>query len=121
MTNAISWVEIPAIDIHRAAAFYSTLYDTPLSVIDQGVRKLVILPYDNGGVGASINQTEHFPPGQQGPLIYLNAGQDLTPMLSRAVAGGAQVVTPKSDLGGTGFYAVIRDSEGNQIALMSAS
>lgn len=120
MKNAINWVEIPALDIERAAAFYSALFAAELAVIDQGQRKLVILPYDGGGVGASINQTTNFPPGTQGPLVYLNAGDDLSPMLARVESAGGQVVTPKADLGGTGFYATIRDTEGNQIALMSA-
>jgi uncharacterized protein len=121
MKHAINWVEIPALDIQRAAAFYSKLYDTSLDVIDQGVRKLVILPHDSGGVGVSINQTSNFPPGDQGPLVYLNAGEELTPMLNRVEGAGGKVVTPKSDLGGNGFYAIFRDSEGNQVALMSAS
>ena len=121
MTNAINWVEIPAVDIERAAAFYSKLYATDLKVVDGGVRKLVILPYDNGGVGASINQTANFPPGTQGPLVYLNAGQDLTPMLNRVEPAGGRIIVPKSDLGGNGFYAIFHDSENNRVALMSAT
>jgi hypothetical protein len=121
MSHAVNWVEIPALDIHRAAAFYSKLYDTPLNVIDQGVRKLVILPHENGGVGAAVNQSNNFLPGDRGPLVYLNAGQDLTPMLNRVIAAGGQIVTPKTDLGGNGYYAIFRDTEGNHLALMSAS
>ncbi|MDX1992366.1 MAG: VOC family protein [bacterium] len=120
MKNAINWVEIPAVDIHRAAAFYSKLYDRELGVIEGGARRLVLLPYEEGGVGASLNQTENFPPGDKGPLVYLNAGEDLTPMLNRVEAAGGQIITAKSDLGGTGFYAMFRDSEGNVVALMSS-
>jgi uncharacterized protein len=121
MNNALNWVEIPALDIQRAAAFYSTLYDTQLNVIDQTVRKLVILPHDSGAVGVAVNQSQDFQPGSTGPLVYLNAGQDLTPMLARVESAGGKVVTPKTDLGGNGFYAIFRDSEGNHLALMSAT
>lgn len=120
MRNAIRWVEIPAVNIERAAAFYSKLYDTPLSVIDAGSRKLVLLPYEQDGVGASLNQSDNFPPNDSGPLAYLDAGDDLTPMLNRVEAAGGQIISPKQDLGGTGFYALIRDTEGNGIALMSS-
>lgn len=118
---AVNWVEIPVVDIERAAAFYSKLFDAELSILDQGVRKLVILPNPNGGAGASLNQSNNFLPGDQGPLVYLNGGQDLNPMLQRAEAAGGTKITEKTDLGGNGFYAIIRDTEGNQIALMSAS
>lgn len=120
MQNAINWVEIPAVNIERAAAFYSKLFDTSLSVVDSGSRKLVVLPYEPGGVGASLNQTQNFPPGDKGPLVYLNAGDDLTPMLNRIEGAGGQIISPKADLGGTGFYAMFRDSEGNVVALMSS-
>lgn len=121
MRNAIRWVEIPAVNIERAAAFYSKLYDTPLNVVEAGSRKLVVLPFDQGGVGASLNQTDNFPPNDQGPLAYLDAGEDLMPMLNRVEAAGGKIITPKQDLGGTGFFAVFRDSEGNGIALMSSN
>jgi hypothetical protein len=120
MNNAVNWVEIPALDIHRAAAFYSVLYGKTLAIIDQSVRKLVILPHENG-VGAAVNQSDNFQPGDKGPLVYLNAGHDLSPMLNRVEAAGGKIVTPKTDLGGNGFYAIIRDSEGNNVALMSAT
>jgi uncharacterized protein len=118
---AVSWVEIPVVDIERAAVFYSKMFDTELSILDQGVRKLVILPNSNNGIGASLNQSNNFLPGDQGPLVYLNGGQDLNPMLQRAEAAGGAKITSKTDLGGNGFYAIIRDTEGNHIALMSAS
>jgi hypothetical protein len=120
MANAINWVEIPALDIERAAKFYSALYDTELTVIDQTVRKLVILPHENG-VGAALNQSKDFEPGDTGPLIYLNSGRDLLPMLHRVEAAGGSILTGKTDLGGNGFYAILKDTEGNRIALMSES
>ena len=119
MKNTINWVEIPALDIHRAARFYSTLYDTPLQVIEGDIRKLVLLPNDNG-IGASLNQTANFQPSDRGSLVYLNAGEDLTLMLERVRQAGGEILAPKSDLGGNGFYAIFRDSEGNAVALMSA-
>lgn len=118
MKHAVNWVEIPVLDIQRAAVFYSAIYDTQLKIIDQAVRKLVILPYQDG-VGAALNQSNGFQP-DKGPLVYLNAGEDLSPMLDRVEGAGGRIVTSKTDLGGTGFYAIIQDIEGNHIALMSA-
>lgn len=119
MKHAVNWVEIPALDMQRAANFYSVIYDTQLQIIDQSVRKLVILPYQDG-VGAALNQSKGFQPGDKGPLVYLNAGEDLTPMLNRVESAGGRIVSPKTDLGGNGFYAIIQDTEGNHVALMSS-
>ncbi|MBC7871077.1 MAG: VOC family protein, partial [Chitinophagaceae bacterium] len=69
----------------------------------------------------TLNQSDNFQPGDKGPMAYLNAGQDLTLMLGRVEAAGGQIVTPRADLGGTGYYAIFRDSEGNHVALMSAT
>lgn len=119
MKHAVNWVEIPALDIQRAASFYSEIYDTQLQIVDQSVRRLVILPHEDG-VGAALNQSNGFQPGDKGPLVYLNAGDDLTPMLNRVEGAGGRVVSSKTDLGGNGFYAIIQDTEGNHVALMSA-
>lgn len=120
MKHGVSWVEIPVLDIQRAATFYGAVYDTPLNIIDESVRKLVILPYEDG-IGASLNQSSGFQPGSQGPLVYLNAGDDLSPMLGRVEAAGGRIVTPKTDLGGRGYYAILQDTEGNHVGLMSAN
>lgn len=121
MNNTLNWVEIPALDIHRAAAFYSALFAAPLTVVEGETRNVVILPHEPGGVGASLNQTKGFLPGDKGPMIYLNGGQDLAPMLARVEPAGGVIIDPKTDLGGNGFYAIFRDTEGNHVGLMSAS
>jgi predicted enzyme related to lactoylglutathione lyase len=120
MKHGVNWVEIPVLDIQRAAAFYSAVYDVPLNVIDQSVRKLVLLPNEEG-IGASLNQSSGFQPGDTGPLVYLNAGQDLSPMLGRVESAGGRIITPKTDLGGRGYYAILQDTEGNHVGLMSAN
>lgn len=113
------WVEIPVSDIERAAKFYGQLLEKEFEIADDSVRKTVILADGSDGAGVSLNQSANFEPGEKGPLIYIQAADDLNTMLSRAEASGAKVLIPKTSMGASGFFATFRDSEGNSIALYS--
>jgi predicted enzyme related to lactoylglutathione lyase len=52
-------------------------------------------------------------------LIYLDAGEDLTPVLGRVEPAGGKVVVPKTSIGEHGAIAVFIDSEGNRVGLHS--
>lgn len=122
MTNIMVWAEIPVTDYNRAKAFYEALMDGELHEMDAGAgRKSAVLPMDSQeGVGASILEMDGFIPGENGVLIYLNAGEDINGMLERAKAAGGEVVVPctkMSDNTGGGYYATFKDTEGNTLAL----
>jgi predicted enzyme related to lactoylglutathione lyase len=56
MKHAISWFEIPAIDIDRAQKFYEALFDVKLVHMDFGNTKMRAFPLDDPmeGVGGTI-------------------------------------------------------------------
>lgn len=121
MTNAISWFEIPVNDFARAEKFYSTvigkeIIDSPMPGVEYGM-----FPYEenHNGVGGGIVKMEGFNPSADGPLIYLNGGDDLGIPLSRVEAAGGKILVPKTDIGEHGFMAHFLDTEGNRIALHS--
>ncbi len=121
MGNLISWVEIPASDIERAAKFYGTLFDKTIKVGEFNGRKTGMLPGASDGVGFSLNQTEGFTPGKDGVYVYLSCGdEDLETIMARVEPAGGTLVEGKIDIGGDmGFYATIRDTEGNTLGLYS--
>lgn len=123
MKNAINWFEIPVTNMDRAAAFYSTILGTPIEAAEMGGGLMAMLPYEsgaNGGVGGALYQGDGYAPGANGPLIYLNGGDDLSTVLDRVAGAGGSVITPKTDIGGgNGFYALFLDSEGNKLGLHS--
>ncbi|NDJ62282.1 MAG: VOC family protein [Chloroflexi bacterium] len=122
MTNFAVWFEIPVSDIERAAKFYSTVFEQELEINDYEGRRFATFTLGREGVGGSLNQCEGFDPGDKGPLIYLTAGDDLTPAMNRVEAAGGKLLTPKTDLGGGfGFYAMFNDTEGNTLALHSSN
>jgi predicted enzyme related to lactoylglutathione lyase len=111
------WVEIPVSDMERATAFYRAIFGSPAGeVTDDGTRRTLTLtnPSAEGGVGISLNQTAGFLPSDRGPLIYVGAHADA---LEQVEASGGKVVEGKTAMGDAGSYALILDSEGNQLAL----
>jgi len=123
--SAISWFEIPSEDFERAKAFYQAVYEHDLEVMTMPVGEgnemlMALLPRGEGGVGGSVVYLPDHKPGNRGPLLYLNAGDDLQPMLDRIEQAGGTVLVPKSLVTEEiGYMAIFVDSEGNHMALLS--
>jgi len=121
MTSAINWFEIPALNYERAKTFYSTVLGVEIVDVPMPEGKYGMLPYDreNNGVGGGIMEHEMAVPGDKGPMVYLNGGDNLSIPLGRVEAAGGKIVMPKSSIGENGFMAQIMDTEGNKVALHS--
>jgi predicted enzyme related to lactoylglutathione lyase len=122
--NTLNWFEIPVNDFDRARQFYSRLFDYEMRDILAGPNRRGFLPHDEqgGGIGGAIVHGPDYIPSQRGCLVYLNAGDDLDIVLARVPDAGGQVVqdkAPVSEENELGYYAIIRDTEGNRIALHS--
>ena len=119
--NAINWFEIPVANFERAVAFYERLLNAKLHIDTSfpGMR-LAILPSESHGVGGALFEHAEARPHADGVRVYLNGGDDLGPLLERAVEAGGRVIMPKThlrdDIGDIGLFA---DSEGNIIGLHS--
>ncbi|MCA9839187.1 MAG: VOC family protein [Trueperaceae bacterium] len=118
--NAISWFEIPVIDVKRAAQFYGRILNADIQVLEINNGRVGLLP-DYGGVGGSLVENAQFgyKPSQEGALVYLDGGDDLSQVLNHVEAAGGQIVLPKTALGDYGFAAYFIDTEGNKIGLRS--
>ncbi|MEO1258793.1 MAG: VOC family protein [Bacteroidota bacterium] len=119
MSNAINWFELPATNFERAMNFYNQVLDAELQPIEMGDIKMGFFPHADGGVGGAIACGEGYNPTADGPVIYLNGGEDLAIPLAKVVPAGGKVVLPKTSIGENGFYAMFLDSEGNRVAFHS--
>jgi predicted enzyme related to lactoylglutathione lyase len=122
--NAISWFEIPAVDLQRAQTFYEKIFDIKLIPVDTPNLKMRMFPVEDqvNGIGGSINYAEGFyrPSATDGPLIYLNGNPDVQIVLDKIEAAGGKIVVPKTQISPEyGYMAVFIDSEGNRMALHS--
>jgi len=124
MKHAISWFEIPAVDIDRAQKFYESIFDIKMQTMDFGGTKMRAFPLDDPmeGVGGTLIDSGgmHTPSLTDGPLIYLNGNPDLKIILDRVVSAGGKIIQPKTEISPEyGFMAIFQDTEGNRIALHS--
>ena len=124
MKNAISWFEIPTIDIERAQKFYEAIFQIKLEPLETDNFKMRMFPLDNpmNGVGGTLVKTDgfHVPSATDGPLIYLNGNPDVQIVVDRIEAAGGKVTVPITKISDEyGYMAVFIDTEGNRIALHS--
>lgn len=121
--NAINWFEIPALDLERAFQFYYAILDGNVRKGSFGGGELILfnVPFNSGeGVGGSIVSREDLKPTTDGPMIYLNAFGSLSKAVQAVVPAGGKVLISNMSLGKFGFAAVILDTEGNKIGLLSS-
>lgn len=117
--NAVTWFEIPTADFERATTFYETLLDTTL-VPFPGPEKCSIIKVGEGGVAGCLTDRPTMKPSTEGTLVYLNVDGKLDATLKRAEKLGTRILTPRTEIpGGFGFYACVKDSEGNHVGLHS--
>jgi predicted enzyme related to lactoylglutathione lyase len=124
MKHAISWFEIPAIDIDRAQKFYEAIFDIKMQAMDFGGTKMRAFPLDDPmeGIGGTIIDSGgfHKPSLTYGPLIYLNGNPDVKVVLEKVEKAGGKIMVPKTEISPEyGYMAVFADTEGNRIALHS--
>jgi predicted enzyme related to lactoylglutathione lyase len=114
--HLVTWFEIPAADLDRAAKFYSEVLGVPMKVEQLGPERLSVFPHEKPSVGGCVSAGGQ--PSAAGVVLYLNASPSLDAALNRVPAAGGEIVTPKTALpAGMGFYAKIRDTEGNVVGL----
>lgn len=117
--NMVTWFEIPAYNHYRSVAFFNYIYQIEITSVELNGFAMGFFPVDSGVTGAIV--TGHgCIPSEVGPLLYLNAGDDLNIILARVNEAGGRVVMGKTFLSDTaGYFALFIDSEGNRLALHS--
>jgi predicted enzyme related to lactoylglutathione lyase len=125
MKNAISWFEIGAEDLERAHKFYETIFKIEMKAMDFPNIRMRLFPVEDplSGISGALVESGgyHKPSGTDGPLIYLNANPDVQFVLDRVEEAGGEILIQKTSISSEfGHIAVIKDSEGNRIALHSA-
>lgn len=121
MKNAISWFEIPTVQLDQAQTFYETVLGCALRREAMGPSEGAVFPYDpaGGGVGGALMCGPTAPAlGSGGTLVYLDASPSLDAALARVTEAGGKIVLPRQALPpGMGYFAHIVDLDGNRVGL----
>lgn len=120
IVNVVSWFEIPAINFQQAVNFYNQIFGFKMETKFDENYAMAFFPVTNG-IGGSIVSGPGSTPGEAGPLVYLNAGEDLNPVLNLVEEAGGRIVMPKTLISDeAGYFAIFIDPEGNKLALHSS-
>lgn len=123
LSNALNWFEIPVNDFDNAKIFYETLFDYQMPEHTMGPARMGFFLYDfkEGKVGGAIvHNPRLYTPSDNGTLVYLNCQPDLQVVLDRVADAGGEVLVLKTAIGpDLGYWALIKDCEGNRVALHS--
>src|SRR3954469_17801000 len=121
--NAISWFEIPAVDLDRAQKFYETIFDIKMVPLDMPQLKMRMFPVESPmNIGGALCYSPNFykPSTTDGPLIYLNANPDVQNVLDKIESAGGKIVVPKTEISPEyGHMAVFIVSECKRMSLHS--
>jgi uncharacterized protein len=121
LKNFVSWFEIPAYNLDQAVAFYNHIYGIEMEIVATNEYRIAFFPAA-GGIGGAIVSGPTSVPNDTGPLIFLNAGNDLNDILKKIPEAGGRIVMPKTLISDdAGYFAIFIDSEGNKLALHSGN
>lgn len=121
-TNALNWFEIPVLDMPRAKHFYQVAFGIHMEEMEMDGILMAGFPGDpgSGKVSGALVKSEYQKPSADGVTIYLNANPDMTDILQRIEAEGAQIIMGKTQITPEiGYMAFFIDTEGNKVALHS--
>ena len=108
-------VEIPAADVSAASKFYQELFGWKM---EHAAEFDYTMWADGSGYGGGFNKVDdHNPVGQV--LVYIDS-DDIEADLKKVEQLGGTVVTPKTEIPGTGWFGQFRDPTGNVLALYTS-
>jgi uncharacterized protein len=119
MPNLLVWMDIPVRDLDRAVRFYGGVLDWKVRCEKFPGMTIGIFEHGEGDVAGCLFVADDVAPSDQGILAYFNCEGRLDEAVARVTKLGGEILQPTHPIGPYGFRAVVKDSEGNRIALHS--
>jgi hypothetical protein len=123
--NVVGWFEIPVENMDRAVEFYNSLFGWTIKSSPFGDGEfMAIFPADFTkdlpGAGGCLFKGKFTQPGP-GPIVYFTSPSgDCTNDLVTAKELGAEILMERYEIPeGHGFMILLKDTEGNAIAVHS--
>lgn len=120
MHNRAVWFDIPVVNLDRAREFYASVLAIPIHKETFGDISFCVLDHKEGNSGCLVTKPADIS-SSGGILIYLNVDKRIRDAVSQVTAHGGSVLQPIHAIGPHGFRAIIKDSEGNRLALHSTT
>lgn len=118
MNNWIQWFEIPVYRFDQAKLFYETVFDIQLETLDLGALTMALFP--TALASGALCQGAWYHPSEQGVTLHLRV-DDIERALSHVESMGGSILQPKKQISTEqGYMALIKDCEGNRLALRAS-
>jgi predicted enzyme related to lactoylglutathione lyase len=115
----LTHLEIPADDPHRARDFYQRLFGWSFQEMPgYAGYHLFTTPVGAEGMGGAIGKRGESAPEKLRAYVWVDSIDATLPLVEEA---GGTVVEAKAEVPGQGWYAVLADTEGNEIALWEST
>jgi uncharacterized protein len=113
MTNALCHFEVMATDVERAKKFYASVLDWQFD--DESMPGYALVNPGQEPSGAFFKK----PSEEASPCmnVYFNV-DDIDATLEKATANGGETLVPKTEIPGTGHFAMFADPEGIVVGIM---
>lgn len=121
MKNNIVWFDVPVTDLDRAIRFYSAVLASPVAKEQTGSIPIGMLPTPDGQKMGCLVTGNQARPSLDGVMIWFDVDGRLGAAVMAATENGGEILGDIHAIGGFGFRAEVKDSEGNRIALYSSS
>jgi predicted enzyme related to lactoylglutathione lyase len=118
--NRAVWFDIPVVDLDRSITFYSAVLAIDVGKAEFEDCTFAVLEHKDGNGGCLVpkpTEVTH----DKGILLYLNVDGRIRDAVGKTTANGGEVIQETHAIGPHGFRALIKDSEGNRLALHSNS
>ncbi len=116
--NCVVWCDIPVVDLDRATAFYAAVMNNAVKKESFGTWQFSVFQHAEGNGGCLVPNAKEVT-ATQGILVYLNVQGRIRDAVKKVEELGGAVLEPVHAIGPHGFRALIKDTEGNRIALHS--
>lgn len=114
ISGAVVWFDIRVGEFPKAENFYGALFGWQFQEIFPGYK---MISNQGKGIGG-FSQAKSGKQEAQGTMIYFRV-EDLKTSFAHAITLGAKEDLSPTNIPGFGSYAIIRDTDNNQIALFS--
>ncbi|GAB4367269.1 MAG: VOC family protein [Bryobacter sp.] len=114
--SLVVWFDVPVKDLARAKGFYEAVLGW--SIVEE-VPGVAVFAHDSEMTGGCLTLDEKVQPTAEGALLYYNVSGRHDEAEALVAAHGGEVLLAKHAIGPFGYRSIVRDSEGNRIALHS--
>jgi predicted enzyme related to lactoylglutathione lyase len=117
-----NWIEIPVVDLKRAKEFYGKILNVKLTDMTVQDTAYAIFPVEDSYNCGALACGAFYKPSEDGVVVYLDGGKDLSIVLARVKTAGGTVLVEKTFLGKeAGYFGLFLDTEGNKVGVQSMS